>query len=180
MRGVTATLLLAMGQTFIKGLVQQGVGPADALSMLNRMLFADGLPNLNLQVVVAVVDTAGGDVRIANAGHQAPMILRTGGSVDTVDGASEAVWAETDTEFAVTSRHLDPGDVLVLPSRGCVDIVGQSGRPFTVERLAATLRESDDTRPTAVIRSVLRSIDDHIGTGTSRHDLTLVAMRRDE
>jgi serine/threonine protein kinase/serine phosphatase RsbU (regulator of sigma subunit) len=179
MRGVTATLLLAMGQTFVKGLLQQGVGPADALSMLNRMLFADGLPNLRLQIVVAIVNTADGAIEVANAGHQAPMILRAAGSVDSVDEAAESVWADTDTVFDVSTGRLDPGDVLILPSRGCVDVTGQSGRPFTVERLAATLRDSDDTRPTAVIRDVLRSIDDHVGTGTSRQDLTLVAMRRD-
>ncbi|NNE33672.1 MAG: SpoIIE family protein phosphatase [Rhodothermales bacterium] len=125
------------------------------------------------------MNTADGSVEVANAGHQEPIILRADGSVDAVDSVSEAVWAFTDTEFAVSTEQLGPGDVLILPSRGCVDVVGQSGRPFTIERLAASLRESQDTRPTAVIRSVLRSIDDHVGTGTARHDLTLVAMRRE-
>ena len=177
-RGVTSTLLLAMGQTFVKGLLQQRVSPERTIAMLNRMLFADGLPNLNLQLMVAMVNRSTGAVRWANAGHAPALILRAGGSVEKLDGKGDSVWADTNTEWASETAALDKGDVLLVCSSGCTDAVGDSGQPFSQERLAAALRETSDTRPTAIIRHVLRSVSNHLGSEEPRQDLTMVAFRR--
>lgn len=178
-RTVTSTLLLAMGQTFVKGLLQQGVAPVKAVGMLNRMLFADDLPNVALNLGVAVANRASGDTVVVNAGLDAVMVLRAGGSVEPLTASGASVWSETDSEWDEMAVSMAPGDALVLASRGCVRALGENGQPFSAERLAATLRELEDTRPTAIIRSVLRSVGDHVGSAVMRDDQTLVAMRRE-
>ncbi|MEQ9103355.1 MAG: protein kinase [Rhodothermales bacterium] len=179
-RSVTSTLLLAMGQTFIKGLLQQGVEPATAVGMLNSMLFADDLPNVALHLLVAVVHRDDGAMTIVNADHLPPFLLSADGDIQALDtGAGPAVWAGTDAAWKPTTATLPAGSTIVLPSRGCVRAIGESGHPFSVERLAATLRETSDSRPTAVIRSVLRAVGDHVGDAPMREDLTLVAMQRE-
>jgi serine/threonine protein kinase/serine phosphatase RsbU (regulator of sigma subunit) len=189
-RGVTSTLLLAMGQTFMKGLLQQGVEPATAVGMLNSMLFADDLPNVALHLLVVVVSRKDGAMTIVNADHLPPFLLSADGDIQVLDGSSSgagsgsgvtgpAVWAGTASEWTPGAATLPAGGTIVLPSRGCVRAIGESGHPFSVERLAATLREAPDSRPTAVIRSVLRAVGDHVGDAPMREDLTLVAMQRE-
>lgn len=177
-RGVTSTLLLTMGQTFLKGLLQQGVELSRAVGMLNHMLFADDLPAVSLQLVATIVDTSSGGVSWLSAGHEAPWILRASGDVDKLEGNGPPIWEDTDSMWSVQAATLGVADALVLPSAGCVRTTNPGGQPFAVERLAATLRETTDARPTAIIRSVLRAVTEHAGSAPQREDLTLVAMQR--
>ncbi len=178
-RSVTSTLLLAMGQTFLKGLIQQGIELSRAVQMLNQMLFADDLPSLSLQLVAAIVDPATGVVNVINAGHQEPWILGASGHVDMIGAGGPPIWQATDGAWSVQTATLEAGDALILCSGGCARVPDTGGQPFSVERLAATLRETTDARPTALIRSVLRAASEHRGSAPQREDLTLVAMQRE-
>jgi len=178
-RSVTSTLLLTMGQTFLKGLLQQGVELSRAVSMLNHMLFADDLPSVSLQLVAVIVDSASGAVSYLSAGHQDPWVVRALGDVDTLDGSGPPIWEDTASSWSVQAATLGPGDALVLPSAGCVRATDRAGQAFSVERLAATLRDTTDLRPTAIIRSALRAIGEFADGAPQREDLTLVAMQRE-
>jgi serine phosphatase RsbU (regulator of sigma subunit) len=177
-RGVTAALLMAMGQTFVKSFLQQGQEPHACLMQLNRMLFADGLPSVSLQVVAAVADPAAGTLTYANAGHTDPMLRRADGSVEILTPRHAAIWSSGESRLESTVTKLGPGDAVLLPTRGLTDAVNAAGSPFTAERLAATLREAEDVRPTQLIRHVVRAIHDFAGDEEPKEDLTLLAVRR--
>lgn len=179
-RGVTAALLMAMGQTFVKSFLQQGQAPHACLMQLNRMLFADGLPSVSLQVVVAIADPGEGTLTYANAGHTAPMIRRADSTVELLAPRFEAVWSSGDSLLESTTVALAPGDAVLLPTRGLTDTQNASGSPFTAERLATTLREASETKPTQLIRHVIRAVHDFADDVDPKDDLTVLAIRRTE
>ncbi len=177
-RGVTAALLMAMGQTFVKSFMQKGVEPAECLDQLNSMLFADGLPNVALRIVAGTVDVESGILSLANAGHSEPFILRSGGTLENIETESSAVWEEKDITFQNVSITLGSGDALVLASRGLTETINDSGSAYSRERLATTLRDAPDTRPTSLIRHVVRSVQEFAGDTDPRDDLTILAARK--
>jgi serine/threonine protein kinase/serine phosphatase RsbU (regulator of sigma subunit) len=177
-RGVTAALLMAMGQTFVKSFLQKGESPDACLNELNAMLFADGLPNVELRLVAGVLDTASGALTVANAGHAAPFLIRAGGSLDIVEVEGDAVWKDRNARYSSATTTLGSGDALVLPSRGLTETTNDAGNAYSRERLASTLRDAPDMRPTSLIRHVIRSVQEFAGDNDPREDLTILAARR--
>ena len=178
-RGVTAALLMAMGQTFVKSFLQRGISPEECLEQLNSMLFADGLPHVGLRMLAGVIDTASGEVQLANAGHAEPWILKSDGSLDRPEGAGSSIWERADGGFDQQTIALGSNDALVIVSSGMLQTTSTAGSAFSGERMASALRNAPDSRPTALIRHIVRSVQDHAGDQDPREDLTMLAIRRD-
>lgn len=177
-RGVTAALLMAMGQTFVKSFMQQDVSPADCLKQLNSMLFADGLPNVGLKMIAAILHPATGKLELANAGHEVPFILRAGGQLDSLEACGSRIWEEAAADLETQSVVLQRGDAMILLSGGMIRTRNSSGSKYSRERMASTLRDCDDSKPTSLIRHVVRSVQEHAGDVNPREDLTILAVRR--
>lgn len=178
-RGVTAALLMAMGQTFVKSFLQRGESPAACLEQLNSMLFADGLPHVGLRMLAGVIDTASGDVSLANAGHTSPWLLKSDGSLDRSEETGSSIWERADGGFSEQTASLGSGDALVIVSSGMLKTTNMAGAAFSGERMASALRDAPDSRPTSLIRHIVRSVQDHAGDQDPREDLTMLAIRRD-
>jgi serine/threonine protein kinase/serine phosphatase RsbU (regulator of sigma subunit) len=178
-RGVTAALLMAMGQTFVKSFLQRGESPSACLEQLNSMLFADGLPHVGLRMLAGVIDTTNGEISLANAGHTAPWVLKSDGSLDRSEESGSSIWERAEGGFKEQSVTLGAGDALVIVSSGMLKTANMSGAAYSNERMAASLRDAPDSRPTSLIRHVVRSVQDHAGDQDPREDLTMLAIRRD-
>ena len=76
----------------------------------------------------------------------------SGGTLENIETESSAVWEEKDITFQNVSITLGSGDALVLASRGLTETINDSGSAYSRERLATTLRDAPDTRPTSLIR----------------------------
>jgi len=179
-RGVTAALLMAMGQTFVKSFMQQGIRPVECLTQLNTMLFADGLPHVGLKMVAATLDPSTGEMDIANAGHEAVFLLRAAGDLETHEHSGSPIWHEESSELESANPTLGKGDSVILVSAGMIEALDESGSRFSRERMASTLRDTEDTKPTSLIRDLVRTVQDHAGEVDPREDLTILAARRPE
>lgn len=177
-RGVAAALLMAMGQTFVKNFMKQGTSPAACITQLNTMLFADGLPHVGLKMVAATFDPETGDFVQANAGHESPLLLRGDGSLETPGQSASVIWEDGEAEFDELKLTLEPSDSVVFVSAGLARATNESGQYFSKERLASVLRESSDTKPTSLIRHIVRAVQDFSGDSDPREDLTILALRR--
>jgi len=177
-RGVTAALLMAMGQTFVKSFMQQGVSPAECLDQLNRMLFADGLPHVGLKLMACTFDPTSGRLELANAGHEAPLVLHADGSLESVETSGSSIWEKEAGDFDTFESTLSTGDAIVLVSSGMVETTNSNGLKYSRERLTSSLRDVEDAKPTSLIRSLVRSVQEHAGDTDPREDLTILAARR--
>jgi serine/threonine protein kinase/serine phosphatase RsbU (regulator of sigma subunit) len=177
-RGVAAALLMAMGQTFVKSFMKQGMSPSECLAQLNTMLFADGLPNVGLKIVASLFDPATGQLLMANAGHEAPIIFRGDGSIDTPGQTTSVIWEDGAAEFSNMELQLAGSDALVFVSAGLIRTVNETGDAFSRERLASVLRETSDPRPTSLIRHIVRAVQEYAGDTDPREDLTILALLR--
>ena len=108
----------------------------------------------------------------------APLIRRTDGTVELLEPRYAAVWSSGDALLDSTTVELRPGDAVLLPTRGLTETTNPAGSPFTAERLATTLREATDTKPTQLIRHVVRAVHDYADDAEPKDDLTLLAIRR--
>ncbi len=144
--GVRAALIT----TLLRGLLREhhalAGDPGAFLSELNRELKALLERAGELVFVTAVylvVDPEAGEVRLANAGHPAPLILRRSAgdvvSCTAPDGPGPALALLPEFAFETTRHPLAVGDTLLAFTDGVFEIESASGEEFGQNRLRAAV-----------------------------------------
>jgi GAF domain-containing protein len=140
-KGAPAAALMGQVRSAIRAYAVTGQSPSEVLSSLD-FLFDALVEDRVVTVVVGTINPKLGTVRLANAGHPSPLIVRA-------DGATSFASAETSLLIAagldgpVRPAHdltLRPGDSLVMYSDGLIE---RRGELITVgmQRLADTATE---------------------------------------
>jgi serine phosphatase RsbU (regulator of sigma subunit) len=87
---------------------------------LDRML-QQYHPDITATVCLALVDPGSGRVRIANAGHIPPLILRAEGGAEYVDACGPLLGLGLERP-APTEMYLDPADRLLMVTDGGIPL----------------------------------------------------------
>ncbi len=119
--GVQAALGTALLKFSTSGLAGEDLGPGEILARMNAVLF-QGLPReIPVAAAVAVVEPAGGRIRLAGAGLPHPILMDKAGNVQLQPanglllGLVEGAMYNPGTEIELTPQ---PGDSLLLFSDG--------------------------------------------------------------
>lgn len=178
-KGIAAALLMAFARPVIHSALTAAPGPADALERTNRVLVDELHTALFITALAGRLDIATGHVRIANAGHEAPLLVPgDGGPITPIEGGGPLLGAFAPLVLTEIETDLRPGDRLVLYTDGVTDSLGPSGQRFGKARLIDTI---DDARAgsahdlVAAIRDAIASFREHV---EPVDDVTIVAVGR--
>jgi hypothetical protein len=154
-----------------------GEGPAESLAAMDDAIATSFGECKFVTAQAAVVDLDAGRLRLTNAGHPPPLLVRGGRAVelDCPPGRPVGLGARG---LAESSSPLEPGDVVVFRTDGVADARSPAGEPYGVERLRARLCElvGAGERPPEVLRLVARDVLAH-QAGRPGDDATLVLLR---
>ncbi|MET9444933.1 SpoIIE family protein phosphatase [Streptomyces sp. NPDC006610] len=136
--GITAAATMGRLRTATNTLASLDLDPALLLTHLDRI--TEGLDHFIATCLYAVHDPALRQIRIANAGHLPPVLVRPGRGSELLDLPSGAPLGVGGVAFSTAVFDLAPGDELVLYTDGLVE----TRRHSLDERLAALLALLDD------------------------------------
>lgn len=183
--GVRASLGTALICAMAEELVFQESDPGDFLSRMNELLlpiFQQDDTFLFATACYIAYDTATGRVRMANAGHPAPLLLhgKTNSAEwlmkdDSFRGPALAISDEA--EFLTLEQKIDPGDAVVMYTDGIYEVVNSQGEELGEQRLLDTVQRHVSL-PLAELFSAL--IDDarcFSEAGEFDDDICLVGFR---
>jgi sigma-B regulation protein RsbU (phosphoserine phosphatase) len=185
-KGIPASLMMAIVRTHMRQIAPRHESPALALSELNRAVARDVHGGIYVTVLYAVIDGARGQVAIARAGHELPLLA----SVDQAGGCrprfigSEGmpVGMVPDDLFvsAIADRvePFNPGDILVLYTDGITEAPNEDGKEFSGARLADTVRLCNRKSAREINDGVLEAVERFVGDVPQHDDLTLVTVKR--
>lgn len=179
-KGVPAALFMAMSRSLIRSTAFSGRSPAAALVRTNELILKDSQTDLFLSAVYAVLDLETGQVVYTNAGHNRPVVWRSGrrrlvelDARGIVLGAFEAIALEE------RRLRLAPGDFLVLYTDGITEASNAQGEFFGKERLYSVLSAGHYASAAEVAEAVLSACSRFAGGVEQSDDITLVvAMRK--
>ncbi len=92
--------------------------PEEVAETLNARLMADAGIEEYFTMVYAIVDLRNGHLRMVQAGHPHPLLLRPDGSTEFLGQGGLPVGLMPDVTFQQTETYLQPGDKLLLYSDG--------------------------------------------------------------
>jgi sigma-B regulation protein RsbU (phosphoserine phosphatase) len=176
-KGLPAALLMVKLQATIRALCTEATPLADLGAQINRIFRRDGITRSFATLVVLDVRGDGGLVRLLNAGHTPPVVVRGGLPRATAKG-SLALGLMADTGYTVTEEVLSEGDALLVYSDGINEARDAQGECFGNERLLARISERPQAGAEALGRAILNAVQDFIGEARPDDDQTLLVLRR--
>jgi sigma-B regulation protein RsbU (phosphoserine phosphatase) len=144
---------------------------------VNEILERDGLPSRFASLVYLIVGRDSGAVRLLNAGHMPPFVVR-GSRVEALDRGSCVLGIMPETTFFEQRTELHDGDVLVAYSDGISEAMNEPGDFFGEERLQAALAGSAGLSARDIGVRVLNAVNGFMGEARPNDDLSLIVLRR--
>jgi serine phosphatase RsbU (regulator of sigma subunit)/anti-sigma regulatory factor (Ser/Thr protein kinase) len=139
--------------------------PAIALEHVNR-LFCRSESSVLLTAFFATLDLSNGRMRYALAGHPPPMMVRTGGEVESLVGNGLMLGIEQRAAFETHELMLDEGSAIVLFTDGLVEMSRDylAGREELRQAIEAEYRDASQNIAQAIVKRVVagRSARDDI------------------
>jgi sigma-B regulation protein RsbU (phosphoserine phosphatase) len=186
-KGIAGSLLMAICRTNLRQIAPRHASPVAALIELNRVLAADIHPGLYVTLLYAIIDVPAGEVALARAGHELPLLVRREAGGDAVraefvgsDGmALGMVPGEIfDSSLEARIEPFLPGDTLILYTDGLTETANEEGKEFSGGRLADCVRPLQGRTPREINDGILEAAQRFAGETPPRDDLTLVTVVR--
>jgi phosphoserine phosphatase RsbU/P len=175
-KGTAAALLMSATRGMLRSLAQTGSGPAEVLTRLNNMMIEDFPSGRFVTMVYAEFDPSSRLLRIANAGHLAPLFVDDSGHrwIKHEHGLPLGISASRFSEAEVT---LGERSRIAFYSDGITEAELDSGEEYGASRLLAQM-QLPDVSTDGLLADVRKFVN---GTGL-RDDATviLVSARREE
>jgi len=174
--GMAAAFLMATTQLLVRTALRRSGEPGVCLEEVNGQLCSSGFGGQFVTMLVAVVDTDRGEVRIASAGHYPPMVCE-GDSLRPLPMETNIVLGiEPDVRFVTERYDLSPGASLLLFTDGVIEARSDSGEHFALGRVRTALA-GRQASARDMIDAVIEAVDDFRGGRDLQDDLTLVALQ---
>jgi sigma-B regulation protein RsbU (phosphoserine phosphatase) len=170
-KGTAAALLMSATRGMLRSLAQTGSGPGEVLTRLNNMMIEDFPSGRFVTMVYAELDPSSRVLRIANAGHLAPLLVEPSGHqwIKHEHGLPLGISA---SKFSETEVTLGEHSRIAFYSDGITEAEVDSGEEYGAGRLLAQM-ESPDVTPDGLLADVRKFAN---GTGL-RDDATVILVR---
>lgn len=150
--------------------------PAEGMGRLNRALIGQNLSHATFATAVyGTIDTTTNEVRLAKAGHPAPLLLRADGGVEWVEPSGSLLGIFPDEPFEVSTFRLAAGDRLFVYTDG-VEVAFGNDAQADATRWRKELVRSRHLPAGELLGEFARLIDAEGGGVEPRDDLTVLTM----
>jgi hypothetical protein len=184
-KGIAAALLMAFSRPLLHAAIDNTPGPAEALERTNTILVQERRSSLFITALCAQLALPTGRLRLANAGHEPPLIIPGDGSpVIPVQTDGPLLGAFAALGLFEAEVELSGGDVILFYTDGVTDARSTTGERFEDDRLLAAIeaaRQPDgDGRGTAarIVESIRAAVVSFQAGMTPADDITIVAIGR--
>ncbi len=148
------------------------------MTQVNVELCEDAEDGMFVTLVVALVDPGTGEIEYCNAGHVAPLLLGTDGSLEELaEGKSPAMALARHLKFAVGKAAIPSGAALFFFTDGVTEALNEDRAFFGVEQLHASLCRSATAAADKVTGAVLQSVRGFCGRREQADDITVLCVR---
>jgi len=174
--GIEAAADMAMAKFVFRSLAREHPEPADFLQSANEVVVGEIAPGKFITLAYLVMDGRGGEVAAAGAGHPAPRIVATDGTVTGLDVRGLVLGIEPAQEYDEVRTTLQVGDAVVLYTDGVTE-ARRDSELYGVERLDRVLSAQRQLSPGDLARVVL---DDcrSFARGELADDCAVVVVKR--
>jgi serine phosphatase RsbU (regulator of sigma subunit) len=178
-KGVPAALFMALAQSLSRASARLSVDIGRMVTETNRELSAENPAMMFVTVVAGLLDPATGAVAFANAGHDAPIRLASGGALEALEGdGGPPLCVMDDWEYPFVETVLAPGQALILFTDGVTEATAVDQSLYGMERLRAVLSGCGDAPAAATVAAIVDDVAAFSLGAEPADDVTVLVLRR--
>ncbi|HEY4166272.1 MAG TPA: SpoIIE family protein phosphatase [Reyranella sp.] len=178
-KGVAAAFFMAVTRTLLRSMAGDCSSPASCLARVNETLCRENPIEMFVTALYAELDETTGAVRLANAGHCEPIVVRADGTAGTVRRAGDPpLGVMAGRRFAERSMSLEPGEMLFLYTDGVTEAVNVEGEQFRTARLVEIAQASAGRSPQELMLAVIGRVEKFSAGTLQADDITCLVVRR--
>lgn len=174
-KGFPAALLMSNLQAAVRAAGAATAQPRELSARLNREVSSHLAPGKFITLFYGLLDASRQRLTYANAGHNAPILMRRDGSHVRLEGSGAALGVFAGWDYEQDEVELASGDRLVLFTDGVSEAANPDGEEYGEERLLELLRENRHCGAAELEHKVMRAIHE-FSSGTLRDDATLIVV----
>ena len=176
-KGVPGALFMMASMILMTNSVRMGLRPGEVLEYTNNVICARNREQMFITVWLGILEISTGRLTAANAGHEYPVLMRSGGKYELIkDRHGFVIGGMEDMKYKEYELILRRGDKLFLYTDGVPEAVDTENRMFGTERMLSALNADPDAAPRTTIRNVRREMDAFTGSAEQFDDITMLAL----
>src|SRR6266850_4461197 len=177
-KGTAAALLMSSLHAAVHAQADIHDSLAKTISAVNRYLVESIPANRFVTLFYAELEPKSGALAFLNAGHNPPLIIHAGGTMEQLAAGGLPLGIMPNADFREGKTRLHPGDVLVIYSDGVSEATNPNGEEFGPTRLYEVVARNLEASAGG-IRDRIESALTKFCQGTpAADDITLVIVKR--
>jgi sigma-B regulation protein RsbU (phosphoserine phosphatase) len=176
---VGAALIMSEVRTLLRAQVNSSHNASSILQSLNALLYDDlTRAELFITMFFAKYNSATGRLSYANAGHNHPMICRSGqtGCIE-LDAEGLIIGVKQSVVFEERIIELQKNDVVLFYTDGLTEASNPAGEMFQNRRVCDHLRSISHLSVQEIINSFYHSVTEFSGSETLQDDISIVVLK---
>jgi sigma-B regulation protein RsbU (phosphoserine phosphatase) len=177
-KSIPAALLMATLQASLRTIAGEGATLEDLVSRLNHYACAHSLDGRRFTTaVIAQYEPASRRLSYVNAGHNAPILRRAGGTLEALDIGGLPLGIDINRVHETATKDLQPGDALIFFTDGVIEAFDQNGQEFGESRWLAAIRALPESSAQESLEFLMTRVDAFVGHTLQSDDITCMILR---
>jgi len=177
-KGIPAALFMMRAKSILKTYAEAGIAVADIFTNANYALCEGNSAGLFVTAWMGFVDLETGEVRFANAGHNAPCIKHKDGNYEflkskvgfVLGGMEDIVYKEQTTQLL-------EGDEIFLYTDGVTEATDVHKELFGDDRLIIALNKHCELNAEKLCHQIKADCDEFVGEAPQFDDMTMLSLK---
>lgn len=176
-KGIPASLFMMRSKTLIANRAKTGMPPSEILFETNNLLCEGNEAGMFLTVWIGIIDLKTGIMNCANAGHEYPVLMRTGGDYELVkDRHGFVLGGMENSKYREYELQLQPGDRLFVYTDGVPEAINEVKEQYGTDRLCTVLNTVKDASCEETLRAVEEDMEVFVRGEEQFDDITMLVF----
>lgn len=163
-KSIPAALLMASFQASLKALSTTPCSLPQLVDGMNRYVCTNSQGGRRfITAFLAEFSPFTRTLKYVNAGHNAPLVLRTSGGIERLECGGLPLGVQESAVYECGEATLQPGDWLAIFTDGLVEAANERNEEYGEERVVTVLKAGTSETPTRLLSKLMVDLDIFVG-----------------
>ena len=175
-KGIPGAIFMANAKQTLQNCIRDIPDIAEAVSTANNALCENNEAEMFVTAWIGVIELKSGVVRFVNAGHNPPVLIRSGRADFVTAKGGVVLAAMEDMAYRENNLRLNVGDKLFLYTDGVTEAENSSHELYGDDRLLSCLAQAGDSSVDDIMNMVRTDTARHVGEHDQFDDMTMMCI----
>ncbi len=177
-KGIPAALFMALSRIVVRVNAIWHHEPAKVITDANNIIVQDSKAGMFVTLFYGILSEQSRTMTYVNAGHNPPLIYRTGCDVfEELTNTGIAIGVLEGENFSQKSVKIDPGDILVLYTDGITESFSSQNEMFGESRLKSIIRKNASLSAVEIQDKIFNEVQIFSESEPQFDDITLLVIK---